>query len=253
MADAKDNKFYVYEHWRSDKDLPFYVGKGHGPRAADMLNGRNDGHKVVQQELASISAQIKIKMVAELVDEKSAFLLERQRISFWREMGVPLVNLTIGGEGCSGYKHTPEEIAKCVAFHTGRKRSPETRERIAAKARGRPANLAVIAMLAALNRGKKRIFTDEHKAKIGEASKGRKMPPHVKAALLAANTGRSFRHTENARAKMSAARTGQKGPPISAEHKAAISAANRGRTFSPESRIRMSEAAKLHWSKKANR
>jgi hypothetical protein len=26
-------KFYVYEHWRPDKDVCFYVGKGHGRRA----------------------------------------------------------------------------------------------------------------------------------------------------------------------------------------------------------------------------
>jgi hypothetical protein len=33
--------FYVYEHWRSDTNLPFYVGKGKGSRATDMANGSN--------------------------------------------------------------------------------------------------------------------------------------------------------------------------------------------------------------------
>jgi hypothetical protein len=37
--------FYVYEHWRPDVDLPFYVGKGKGGRAWE--NDRNNLQKLV--------------------------------------------------------------------------------------------------------------------------------------------------------------------------------------------------------------
>ena len=35
------NKFYVYEHWRPDINMPFYVGKGSGNRAFRLKKNRN--------------------------------------------------------------------------------------------------------------------------------------------------------------------------------------------------------------------
>ena len=42
--------FYVYEHWRPDRDEPFYVGKGRGGRA-NMMARRNKYHKAIQGKL----------------------------------------------------------------------------------------------------------------------------------------------------------------------------------------------------------
>ena len=40
-------RFYVYEHWRPDRDECFYVGKGKGGRA-NVMYGRNRHHEAVQ-------------------------------------------------------------------------------------------------------------------------------------------------------------------------------------------------------------
>lgn len=241
--------FTVYEHWRPDTGRCFYIGKGRGARHEDMVNGRNDRHHAVQKALAMSGLRPSIVVIARNLSEADAFLLERARISFWKSEGHELANLSCGGEGCSGYKHTPEAIAKTVAFHTGRKRSAETRAKIAAKATGRKADPARIEMLASLNRGRKRQFTEEHKANIGAAGEGRPMPPHVKEALRLSHVGKPRVQTAETRAKLSAARKGKKMGPMSAAHRAAISAGNKGKSKSALGRANMAAAARRRHAK----
>jgi hypothetical protein len=250
MEKNADNKFYVYEHWRSDTNVPFYVGKGRGSRSHTMHSQRNKLHMAIQEELKNIGATIEVRFVEREIDEETAFNGERSRIAFWRGQGVVLANLSIGGEGASGYKHTPDAIARTVAFHTGRKRSPETRARISAKAKGRKVSAERIEKMAIANRGKKRVFSAEHLAKISAASKGRKMPTHVMEALRTANANRSgWKHTPEAIAKMSAARKGKKSGPLSDAHRAAISAGNIGKPKSAAHCAAIAEGA-LHRRKK---
>jgi hypothetical protein len=237
--------FYVYEHWRTDTNLPFYVGKGHGARAFNMHHGRNHLHKSVQGHLAVSDARIEIKTIADGLSEENAFALEREKIAFWINSGVTLANLSAGGQGASGYRHTPEAIAKAVAFHTGRKRSPQTRERISAKARRRKVAPERIEKMAMVNRGKKRVFTAEHRANIGRRNKGKKMLPQVAEALRLSHLGKPRPQTPETRAKISAARTGRKFGPLSAEHRAAISAGNKGKIKTPEHRAKISAARLL--------
>lgn len=96
--------FYVYEHWRLDRDECFYVGKGHGRRAYDM-KGRNRHHKAIMSKVAREGFAVEVRIVASGLTENAAFVIESQRISFWREAGVDLANMTAGGEGASGLKH----------------------------------------------------------------------------------------------------------------------------------------------------
>lgn len=245
MATPNDLIHYVYEHWRPDKDVCFYVGKGKGGRANDMRNGRNSHHKEIQEELGRLGMCVEVRLVKDGMTNKDSLSFEVERISFWKSLGVILANKSRGGEGCSGYKHTPEAIAKCVNFHTGRKRSAETCRKISKKLKGRKVDPAHIEKMAQANRGKKRPpFSAEHRAKIGAINKGRKMPSHVRDALIRANTGRSFKHTEEARAKMSASSTGKKRGPISDAHKKAISLANKGKAVTEETKEKMSICAK---------
>lgn len=250
MTSPALTKFYVYEHWRTDKNVPFYVGKGYGNRAKN-LDVRGNAHKAIREELAALGLEIEIRFVSENMIEKDAFALEKEKIADWRAKGMPLVNLCSGGQGCSGYKHTPEAISKTVAFHTGKKRSAETRKKISDQVRSREVNHAVIEMLASINRGKKRTFTEEHKAKIGVASKGRKMPSHVMEALKQSRKPRI--QTQATKDKISVSNKGRKHPPISDAHKAAISAASKGRKFSSEVRAKMAAAAKLREQSKRER
>lgn len=207
-----------------------------------MRNGRNHLHRLVREQLLEIGSEVETKIVGENLHEDAAFRLERETIAFWRGAGISLANLSKGGEGASGYKHTPEAIAKTVSFHTGRKRSSETRARIAEKARDRKVDPARIEAMAVVNRGKKRVFTREHKDKIGAASRGRKMPSHVAKALRDSHLGKPRIQTPETRAKMSAARKGRKFGPLTESHKAAISAGNKGKKKTPEHRAKISEA-----------
>ena len=56
--------FYVYEHWRPDTNVCFYVGKGKGNRAWAM-NRRNKHHKSVQSKLTSLGLSVYVKIIIE--------------------------------------------------------------------------------------------------------------------------------------------------------------------------------------------
>ena len=63
--------FYVYEHWRTDRDECFYVGKGHGRRAYDMKR-RNKYHQAIVSKILRTGFAVEIKIVASF---KCFFLL----------------------------------------------------------------------------------------------------------------------------------------------------------------------------------
>ena len=119
--------FYVYEHWRPDVDLPFYVGKGKGKRAWE--SERNYLHSRVVTELAECGLCLEVRLVAGELTEQEAYAFEEERIAFWRSSGVLLTNLTDGGEGFSD--PTGEIAAKISKTLTGKKRGPHTPEHCA--------------------------------------------------------------------------------------------------------------------------
>ena len=115
-------------------------------------------------------------------------------------------NLTDGGEGFVGYRHSPEVLAK---ISETKKNSPRVAEHIA--------------KLAEANRGKHP--TPETRAKQSAAHKGKPKSPEWRTKIAAANTGKQF--TPERCANIAASKTGK---PLSAEHRAKISATERGNT-----------------------
>jgi len=101
-------KFYVYEHWRPDTNCCFYVGKGRKIRIYNMSK-RNEHHKAIQEKMKKMGLSIKIVIVQEFFSENEALNFEKERILFWRNQNVKLVNQTDGGDGLSGYKLTQEQ------------------------------------------------------------------------------------------------------------------------------------------------
>ena len=99
------SEFYVYEHWRPDTGLPFYVGKGKGPRAFYLYSRSNHHKNIVAKQLRQ-GLTVEIKKVFSGLDEETAFLLEKATIAYWRGRGVKLLNITDGGEGPAGCKLT---------------------------------------------------------------------------------------------------------------------------------------------------
>ena len=115
------NNFYVYEHWRPDRDECFYVGKGTGRRAYQLYK-RNKHHKAIQAKLGRLGLCVEIKIVQFNLTEEEAFALEMQRISFWKDAGADLANIAIGGGGNAGYvaseKSEQDFEAYCAPFAT---------------------------------------------------------------------------------------------------------------------------------------
>lgn len=130
-----DNTFYVYEHWRPDTDVCFYVGKGRNRRAYKFDRGGYHGH--VLKKLARLGFAAEVRIVAGGLSEAEAFALERERIAFWRGSGVKLTNRTDGGDGTAGYKFTKAQRTKLQKSMTGKQASNVTREKMRKARAGR--------------------------------------------------------------------------------------------------------------------
>jgi uncharacterized C2H2 Zn-finger protein len=171
--------FYVYEHIRPDTNQVFYVGKGHGYRLASTKNRNKYWQNIVNK------VSFKAVKVVEHDSEELILLAEIERIDQLRKIGVKLVNVTDGGQGISGLKHSDEskkkmsDSRKLLVPH---KHTDETKEKI------RKANTGVV-------------FTEERKRKISEAKKGQKMLPQVKEALRLKM--KNFKHSEETLKRMS--------------------------------------------------
>ena len=221
----KTNIFYVYEHWRPDTDICFYVGKGYGNRAY-RLNKRNKRHKAIVTKLSNLGMCVEIRLIESGLSEAIAFTKEISRIKFWRDVGVILANSTEGGEGVAGLKHSDETKEKLRQRSLGNIviHSEETKKKIG------------IANSIAL-KGRK---NPEHSARM----KGRKCSEETKRKISLSGIGREF--SEEVRAKISAGNKGQK---RSEEARANMSAAHIGKKHSEETREKMATSQKLRWAK----
>lgn len=70
------------------------------------------------------------------LDEQTAFLYERMYISLFKSWGILVMNLTNGGEGSSGYKHTSETKAFISKVHKGQIYSDEARKLMSERKKG---------------------------------------------------------------------------------------------------------------------
>lgn len=103
--------FYIYIYFRPWNCVPCYVGKGHGRRLHDH---EKDGEEHKNKHFANILKKAKrLGLVVPKVilfsglDEETAFYYETTWIkAIGRGANRPLVNLTDGGEGSTGYRHT---------------------------------------------------------------------------------------------------------------------------------------------------
>ena len=146
------------------------------------------------------------------------------------------VNFMKGNQYRKGKKLSPEHIEKIIESNTGRKHSEKTKDKIRnshigkkmsdeskkkmSLARKGIPNPEAIEIMANINRGSKRIFTDEHKRKISESCKGRV--------------------------------AWKKGMPRSEETKQKLIEIHKGRVMSEESKKKMSESHKKRYNSLKN-
>jgi NUMOD3 motif len=168
--------FCTYAHYTPQGRL-FYIGKGSSERRAYYLSGRNKHwHNVVNKY-----GKPDVQILANWDTEEEALDHERLLISCFRDLGHKLCNLTDGGEGVSGLKHS-EETRKKMSFSrlgkTGHKCSEETKQKLREVNLGNKHSEKTKEKLSALNKGLKNSLgykhTEEAKKKIGAASKGNK-------------------------------------------------------------------------------
>ncbi len=98
-----ENKYYVYFHRRLDNDEVFYVGKGSGNRAY-VQSKRNKYWKSIVNKYG-----YRIEFYATNLDEATSFMLEVEKISYFRSIRQAYCNLTDGGEGVSGSIRTDNQ------------------------------------------------------------------------------------------------------------------------------------------------
>lgn len=230
MTTAERGQFYVYEHWRSDTNKCFYVGKGQRRRAHDMTRGRNRFHQAIVAKLTQAGLPVVVVIVATYTDESEAYRQEVLRIELWRKAGIRLANLAEGGGRNSGWHHS-EERRKAIgdskrgnSYRLGAVLTAETREKIAAPQRGRTLREEHKRLIAQQLSGEKNpFFGKKHTAEVGQI-------------IAAANRRRVW--TAESKAKLSATLKGRKRENNSS-----------GWRHSPEVRARMSAAAKRRWAR----
>jgi hypothetical protein len=102
--------FCTYSHHKPDGAL-FYIGKGSLKRAHAKDNRNPHWKNIVAKH------GYKVEILAQWPTEVEAFEHEKFLISCFRDMGFTLANITSGGEGISGHKHSFETRAKLSTFH----------------------------------------------------------------------------------------------------------------------------------------
>jgi hypothetical protein len=186
---ANQATFYVYEHWRLDRDECFYVGKGKGGRAYKMRD-RNRFHSAVVQKVQRDGFGIEVKIVASGLTETEAFTLEKERIAFWRSSGADLANSTNGGDGVSGLKMSEEARLKMRNAKLGKKQTREQIEKRIAPLRGRKQPPDAIRKMSKARIG--RPLSKAHKDAISKSHKGKIVSDEARKSLSLANKGKPW-------------------------------------------------------------
>jgi hypothetical protein len=170
-----------------------YVGKtikSLSNRLSQHLSVARHGHKNHKYDwLRSMKLVVDIDLVAEVPGDGCRE--ETELIAGLRKLGIRLVNGTTGGEGATGYHHTPEARAKISAALKVRVRRP-----LSAKA---------LLNYSIAQRGKRRApFSALTRSRMSAAQKGRVHSVKTLKKMSAAKIGKKF--TAERRAAMSKAR-----------------------------------------------
>lgn len=186
---------------------PFYVGKGTGNRCHAHENEAKYYVKRKSLKLGKIRKLLSLGMspiivkVEEGVSDKQAIDLECFLIAEMRDSGIPLTNMTDGGDGAQGYKHTDEYRKMMSEKWAGRVITEEHRQKMC-----RPKSPEGRANIALARSTTSYRPSEETKRKISESLKGR---PSLRKGSI---------HTAEARAKMSVMNKGRAKPKIQCLH-----------------------------------
>lgn len=149
-----NRKYYVYGYIRLDTNTYFYIGKGTGRRYKRTdINNRNPHFVNIINKV-----NYKVILLKENLSQEEALNLEQFMINLlinkfdysidikgFERKKKHLVNMSLGGDGCTGYKHTEEALEKMSNASKGRpspmkgkNRPKEDCEKISANAKINP-------------------------------------------------------------------------------------------------------------------
>ena len=162
-----NNVYYTYLY-RDENGTPIYVGKGKNKRAWTHLSSKSKHPFIYKlQKMILNGHNPQPEFLCKDVDEEFAFFAEEEAIAYYGRKDLKkgtLLNLTEGGFGTSGHKHSDAAKEKISIASKGKKRSPEFKEKI------RKANLGL----------KKSV---EFKQKLSIANKGKSLSEETKQKL----------------------------------------------------------------------
>ena len=181
--------FYVYAYLRED-GTPYYIGKGSKNRA--WCKGLLEVKLPVDKS--------KIIVISYNLSEIWAFALERKLIQWYgrKDLGTGILrNKSDGGEGSSGYKHTPDTLEKIRNASKGRMLgttvSEETKKKLQIANTGKTKSAESIAKSIAGCKGQKRTAEQLERIKANSGrKKGFKQSPEHRAKILATKLARGL-------------------------------------------------------------
>lgn len=161
----KENQYYVYGHYRESDGSIFYVGVGKGTRCRNYTN-RSNWWKSIHKKHGSV-----VVILASGLSFSESRAKERELISYYKEIGAKICNMTNGGEGGSLFPKSDEVKAKISAGNIG-------------KNKGKKHSKEVVDRMARSRVGRK--HTEETKIKMSIAQKGKpkKNPAYNKGAPM---------------------------------------------------------------------
>lgn len=121
-------EYYVYALFRPWDGSPFYIGKGKNKRWKQLnpASRKNRHFLRIVAKAERLELEIPAIKIREGLTSEEACQIEIALIAaIGRGKNGPLVNLTDGGEGAKGFRHSPKTCATMSRKGKGRPKSPE--------------------------------------------------------------------------------------------------------------------------------
>lgn len=226
------NNFYTYLLKRPD-GIPFYVGKGRGRRCSNHLKPwhlKHDPNRLkvnIINKIRRNGDEPSVEIIKKNLTESDAFLLEIELIKQYGRIkkGGILSNMSDGGEGQYGYRHTEKlkkEFSKRFSGENnpfyGKKHSDATLKLVGDTNRGKTLNNEWRKKLSVATKGRRK--SDDHKRKIQIAlQKYQKTPKEIQRLIELNKSRRGIPVPDERKKRISIALKGIPKGPMSEEIK----------------------------------